>query len=95
MGCCLFATALAGMPRLAGALWWIFQTARWDAVFNGSFFIPLVGLLFLPWTTIMYVLVYRPTMGIFDWILVGFALVIDIASYTGGGVANQRRTASA
>jgi hypothetical protein len=96
MGCCLFAVLLAGAPRLAFIIWWLVQPARIAATFNQSFIVPVLGVLFVPWTTVMYTLVYHPGgLSIFEWILVGIALLIDIGSYTGGGVANSRRTATA
>lgn len=92
MGCCLFALLLAGAPRLAFLLWWLFQPLRIQATFS-TFWWPLLGLIFLPWTTIMYVLVYPGGVTWLDWVFLGLALLVDIASYGGGGVANRRRYA--
>ena len=44
---------------------------------------PLLGLIFLPWATLMYVIVF-PVVGFFDWSLLGLALATDIAGYVGG-----------
>lgn len=41
-----------------------------------------MGLIFLPWLTLMYVIVF-PVVG-FDWVWLGLALLADIASYSGG-----------
>ena len=57
MGCCLFATVLAGAPRLAFLLWWLFQPVRINATFT-NFLWPLLGVLFVPFTTLMYVIVF-------------------------------------
>ena len=83
MGCCLFASLLAGAPRIALLLWWLFQPVRINATFS-SFIWPLLGVLLLPWTTIMYVIVFPGGILGFDWVWLGLALVIDIASYGGG-----------
>jgi hypothetical protein len=42
----------------------------------------LAGLIFAPWTALMYVLVF-PLNG-FDWIWLGFGIMADVFSYTGG-----------
>ena len=43
-------------------MWWIFGT-KVDAAFS-SWIWPLLGLLFLPWTTIAYVLAWGPVYGV-------------------------------
>lgn len=83
MGCCLFMVVLAGAPRLAFMLWWIFQPLRVQPAFS-TFIWPLLGVIFIPWTTLMYVVVYPQGINGFDWIWLGLALAADIATYTGG-----------
>ena len=70
MGCCLFATILAGAPRLALVMWWIFQPVRLNTTFP-NFIWPLLGILFIPWTTLMYVIVYPSGINGFDWLWLG------------------------
>ena len=53
--CCLFTTLLLLGPRVAGALWWLVQPIRWQAAFNDSWLWPVLGLIFVPWLTLMYV----------------------------------------
>ena len=50
--CCLFLAAFGLGPRIALLLWWLFGD-RVDAAFD-SWLWPLLGLLFLPWTTLAY-----------------------------------------
>ncbi len=88
MGCCLFAVLLAGAPRLAFLLWWIVQPHRMQLTF-GTFIWPLVGLIFVPWTTIMYVLVYPGGINGLDWLWLGLALAIDVSTYAGNYRARQ------
>jgi hypothetical protein len=86
--CCFFATLMFFGPRLAFLVWWLIQPFRISATFN-TFIWPLLGLIFLPWTTLMYVLVYPGGIVWFDWILIGLAVLADLASY-GGGAARRR-----
>ena len=53
--CC--GIALLGIigPRAAILFWWLTDPARWAVTFGNSALIPILGFLFLPWTTIMYV----------------------------------------
>ena len=89
--CCLFTTLLLLGPRVAGAIWWLVQPARWTTAFNGSWLWPVLGLVFVPWLTLMYVIVAPLGITGFDWVWLGLALVADIASYSGGGYGNRKR----
>ena len=44
----------------------------------------MLGLIFLPWTTIMFVLVAPAGIVGWDWLWLGLAVFADIAWYTGG-----------
>jgi len=90
MGCCLFAIMLAGAPRLAFLLWWIVQPLRMQTTFT-TFIWPLIGVIFLPWTTIMYVLVYPAGINGFDYLWLGLALLVDIGTYVGNARAKRDR----
>ena len=89
--CCLFTTLLLLGPRVAGAIWWLVQPVRWQAAFSGSWLWPVLGLVFVPWLTLMYVLVAPGGIVGFDWVWLGLALVGDIGSYSGGGYGNRKR----
>jgi hypothetical protein len=88
---CLFALTAGFFPRIALVLLWIF-TDDVDRAFD-SFWIPLLGLIFLPLTTIMYALTWAPVVGIegFDYFLVIFAFILDLLSYGGGARARAGR----
>ena len=60
--CCLALSAGFIGPRFALLMWWIFGD-KVDAAFS-SWFWPLLGLLFLPWTTLAYVLAWGPLYGV-------------------------------
>lgn len=79
--CFVFLLALFA-PRLAFALMWIFGD-RVDLAFS-SWIWPLLLLIFLPWTGIMYTLLWSPVVGVdgAEWILVILAIFIDLASWS-------------
>jgi CDP-diglyceride synthetase len=87
---CLLALVAAISPRVALVLVWIF-TNLVDRAFEG-FLLPLLGLLLLPFTTLIYVLAYQPLVGItgWGWFFVFLGLVFDLASYGGGALGRGR-----
>ena len=88
MGCCLFASILAGAPRLASIIWWLFQPVRWSVPFGGWPIVwwlwPTAGILLVPWTTLMYVIVYPGGLSVINWIFLALAVALDVGSYAGG-----------
>jgi hypothetical protein len=88
--CCAFLSLLLLGPRFFGALWWLVQPARWQAAFtswgsSGLWWLwPVLGIVFIPWTTIMYVVVAPGGVTGWDWLWIGLMVVADIASYTSG-----------
>ncbi len=86
--CLVFIAALFA-PRLAFALMWIFGD-RVDLAFS-TWLWPLLLLLFLPWTGIMYTLLWSPVVGVdgAEWILVAIAVLVDILSW-GSRLAKSR-----
>ena len=88
MGCLIVLMSLIG-PRVALGFTWIF-TNLVDRAFDGIL-LPLLGLIFLPWTTFLYVLVYNPVEGVsfLGWVFVVIGLLVDLGSYTAG--ARKRR----
>ena len=88
--CCAFLTLVLLGPRIFGAFWWLFQPLRWQTAFSNFaggnlwWLWPVLGIIFLPWTTIMYVIVAPGGIVSWDWLWLGLMLVADIASYTSG-----------
>ena len=80
--CCLVLSAGFLGPRFALLLWWIFGD-KVDAAFS-TFIWPFLGLLFLPWTTLAYVLAWGPITDVsgMGWLLVALGFVADIATYS-------------
>jgi hypothetical protein len=83
--CCIVALMALIGPRVAFVFTWLF-TDQVDLAFDGDFWVPLLGLVLLPWTALMYALCYSPTEGIsgFGIFLVAFGVLADFASYAGG-----------
>jgi hypothetical protein len=81
--------ALLG-PRVAIIVWGLAQPARWDLAFS-TFVWPLLGFVFLPWTTLMYVAVAPNDVTGLDWFWMVLAVVVDLASYSGGAYGNRDR----
>ncbi len=93
--CCAFTTLVLLGPRALIVLWWLVDPSRWAHAFSSALW-PVLGFLFLPWTTLMWVLVWTPA-GIsgFDWVWIGLAFVCDLVSYSGGAYGNRERIQSA
>jgi len=81
--CCAFLLAFGIGPRIALVFVWIFGD-RVDNAFS-SWVWPLLGLFFLPWTTLMYVLAWGPLYGVsgWGWVLVAIGVFLDLATYSG------------
>ena len=89
IGCAIaFLVALA--PRVVLVLAAIFSE-RWDLVWGGNWFWPLLGIIFLPYTTVMYMLSWNPVTGIsgFDWFWIILGVMLDIAKWA--QIANNRQ----
>ena len=57
---CLLVVGFSIAPRAMLVLAWLFSD-RWQVVWSGEWLWPLLGIIFLPYTTIMYVLVWTAT----------------------------------
>ena len=80
--CCFFTTLLVFGPRLAFLIYWLIAPVRVNLAFAGFNFpwlVGILGLIFLPWTILMYVLIF-PLNG-YDWIWLGLGVAADIAQY--------------
>ena len=88
--CCLFTTLVFLGPRFGILVWWLIQPGRFNAAFD-TFIWPLLGALFLPWTTLMYLVVFAGGVTGFDWIWLGLGVLADIGSYGGGAYGNRDR----
>jgi hypothetical protein len=72
---CCFATALLLFgPRLAILIWWIYTPVYISTLFQ-TWIWPILGWIFLPWTTLMYMVVAPAGIVGFDWILLGLGVL--------------------
>lgn len=90
MGCLIAIIAMVS-PRLAVFLMWLF-TDRLKIAFDSGF-AGFLGFLFLPWTTLVYALVYAPFRGVsvLGWICVAVALMADLGAYGSGERSRRKR----
>jgi hypothetical protein len=90
MGCIFLLFALFS-ARFALFLMWLF-TDRLSQAFDSTL-APLFGFFFLPWTTLMYALLWGSHHSVhgFEWFLVAFAFMIDIASWVGSAERGRHR----
>ncbi|MCJ7535989.1 MAG: hypothetical protein WA997_03500 [Anaerolineales bacterium] len=88
---CLLTGILSLAPRLVLLFVWLFSD-RIGTVFEG-FLIPLLGFIFLPFTTLAYLLVWNAQSGVSGaaWLLVAGGLLFDIGTYALSGYANRLR----
>jgi hypothetical protein len=88
---CLVVLLGSAFPRVALVLTWIF-TDLVDRAFTG-WALPLLGLIFLPYTTFFYVLAYAPIVGVsgIGWFFVVLGFLFDLSSYFGSGRFGRQR----
>jgi len=88
---CLFVMFAALAPRLGVFLIWLARPQLVDAAFD-TFIIPLAGIIFLPFTTLMYVVLWSATgLSGFDWVWLFLAFLIDIGGLGASAWGNRDR----
>ncbi|GAA3611269.1 hypothetical protein GCM10022419_115330 [Nonomuraea rosea] len=90
---CLLVVMVAAFPRFTLLILWLARPNLVDAVF-GTWIVPLIGLLLLPFATLMYILLYVPGVGVTagGWVWVALGALIDVAHWVSGGLRQQRVT---
>jgi hypothetical protein len=91
---CCFA-ALLGLfgPRLGILVWYLVDPVRWQLSFS-TWIWPLLGSLFLPWTTLMYVAVAPGGVHGFNWFWIILGVLADLAFWFGEGREGGRQVTS-
>ncbi len=81
---CLFVMFAAAFPRFGTLFIWLARPKMFSAAFNGSWLWPVLGIIFLPFTTLMYVFLWTPGIGLFgwDWFWLFMGLLIDISHWS-------------
>jgi hypothetical protein len=73
---------------------WLARPVAFSTVFGGSWLLPCLGILFLPFTTFMYVLLVTNgsrTISGLDWLWLILAVVLDLSSIAAAGAANRNQ----
>lgn len=84
---------IAGFSRIMLLMFWIARPVVMDSMF-GSFLVPCLGFFFLPFTTLMYVLLQSGSVGDLsglDWLWLFLAALMDLASIASAGYSNRDR----
>jgi hypothetical protein len=90
----LFAIFAVISPRLALLIYWIARPAKVDAAFD-TFLLPFLGIILLPFATLMYALLYTAGVGLtgWEWFWIVVAAILDIGHW-GVGVSQRNRISS-
>jgi len=81
--CCFFTSLFLIGPRFAFLVFLLFPYGQMKSAMAFHTVIwPLLGFLFLPWTLLMYVIVYPVYGFLWFWVIIG--LMADIATYASG-----------
>ncbi len=89
MCCVLSILALIG-PRAGIIVWWLIQPLRFSLTFSTILW-PILGIIFLPWTTLMVLIVFPFGVEGINWIWIGLGVLMDIVAYSGSGWGNRHR----
>lgn len=77
-------------PRFGNFLWWLMQPTRYALAFPSAIF-GILGIIFVPWTTLMYVSVYAGGITGWDWFWIIMGLLADISSYGGSAFGAKKQ----
>jgi len=92
--CCIVTLALVLSSRIALFVWWLSDRQLFTLAFGNwpqpGWIWPLLGAIFLPWTTLAYLFVFPNSIAGFDWIILGVAFLIDLSGH-GGSYRNRNR----
>jgi hypothetical protein len=88
--CCLFAIAAVIGPRFFMVVYWLADPNAWSRAYD-NLLLPILGFVFLPWTTSTYVFVHPAGIDTADWLLLGLAVIVDVMSLGGGAFGNRDR----
>ena len=82
---CLLALMAGFFPRFALFLFWVLRPGRVDAAFD-TFILPLLGIIFLPFATLMYAILHTPGVGLtaWEWFWVIVCAFFDLAHVATG-----------
>ena len=92
--CCLVTILLVFGPRILLVVWWLMDAARFSLAFSTKVWPlqlpwpywvwPLIGGIFVPWTTLTYLIVFPGGVVGLEWVWLGLGLLLDLSSHLGG-----------
>lgn len=84
---------IAGLARLALLVLWV-TTPLVTRVFSGNWVLPLLGLIFLPIASLVYIMVYTLNGSVsgWAWAWVAAGVLADFAAHASPAVGRRRRT---
>ena len=89
---CLFVLFASFVPRLAVLIVWLARPAHFADAFGDAILLPMLGVIFVPFTTLMYVVLWSPTgLAGLDWLWLVLALALDIGHWGSSIYANRNR----
>lgn len=88
--CCIVSLLVFIGPRIAAIAWYLINSARWSAAFSNILW-PILGVVFLPWTTLTYVLMSPGGVSGLQWAVVVLGFLLDVGALGGGGYSQRRR----
>jgi len=88
--CCVCASLVFLGPRIANIIWWLIDPLRFAETFP-SILWPILGIIFLPFTTLAYVLFFPGGITPLEWIVIIVAILVDLGAYGGGVFSRNNR----
>jgi hypothetical protein len=86
---------VVAMSRFFLIFAWIARPIAFERVFGGSWIIPCLGIMILPFTTLMYVILVTNGPGSalsgIDWLWMLLAVLVDVSSIAAAGATNRDR----
>jgi len=85
---------VAGMfPRIGTFILWLARPTLFSSAFNGGWVLPLLGIIFLPFTTLMYVILWSPGIGLTGWDILWLVLAVflDISHWSSTAYNNRNQ----
>ena len=85
---------LTAFSRMFLIFAWLARPVAFNVVFNGAWLLPCLGIMILPFTTLMYVILVTNGPGNIsglDWLWLVLAVLIDLASIGAAGAANRNQ----
>jgi len=89
--CCMLTSLIVIGPRFAILVWWLISPVYVGNAFDENWLLTLLAWAFIPWTVLMFLIVYPGGIVGFDWVLLILGILADIASYTGGVWGNRKQ----